>query len=437
MSIIQHHPAALRVAEAVLRDWIGLDAETIGRAALDRAVRGAIEAEPGCDDDTFAARLAGDSGLRDRLVEEVIVAESWFFRDPQVFELLRRQAIARAADTGREPLRVLCVPCAAGEEPFSVAMTLLDAGVDPSRFVIDAVDVSRAGLERAKAATYSANAFRGADLSFRDRWFRAAGGSWKLVDTIRHRVRFEWGNLLDDVFLSAAAAYDVIFCRNLLIYLTTDARRRTERALDRLLAADGLLVLGAAEPPILKGPWVPAASTSMFTLRRGPGPAPAAPFPRRPPQARPSAAVRGVPDGERAAAPPPEPGGPSTAAPRRQPAPPSPPAPAATTELDDAIREAGALANAGRHDDAIRLCQRHEQAAGPAAELSFLLAMLHQAADDADRAETCLHKTLYLDANHEEALLALALAATRRGDRALAEKYRQSAARVLARKGAT
>jgi hypothetical protein len=59
-------------------------------------VRGAIEAEPDCDDDTFAARLAGDSGLRDRLVEEVIVAESWFFRDPQVFELLRRQAIARA-----------------------------------------------------------------------------------------------------------------------------------------------------------------------------------------------------------------------------------------------------------------------------------------------------------------------------------------------------
>jgi chemotaxis protein methyltransferase WspC len=432
MSIIQHHPVASRVAEAVLRDWIGLDAETIGQAALDRAVRGAIEAEPGCDDDSFAARLAGDSGLRDRLVEEVIVAESWFFRDPQVFELLRRQAIARAVDAGRAPLRVLCVPCAAGEEPFSVAMTLIDAGVDPSRFVIDAVDVSRVGLERAKAATYSANAFRGADISFRDRWFRVAGGSWKLVDAIRHRVRFEWGNLLDDSFLPEAAAYDVIFCRNLLIYLTTDARRRAERVLDRLLAADGLLMLGAAEPPILKGPWVPAASTSMFTLRRGGGPAPAAAFPRRPPQARPSAAVRGAPAGERAAAPPSAPEDAATTAPVR---PAAPATPAAMMGLDDVLREAGALANAGRHDDAIRLCQRHEQAAGPAAELSFLLAMLHQAGGDADRAETCLHKTLYLDANHEEALLALALAATRRGAGALAEKYRQSAARVLARKG--
>ena len=293
MSIIQRHPAASRVAESVLRDWIGLDAETIGRAAIDRAVRGTLEGEPGCDDETFAARLAGDSSLRDRLVEEVIVAESWFFRDPQVFELLRRHAVARAAEPARGPLRILCVPCAAGEEPFSVAMAVLDAGVDPGRVVIDAFDVSRAGLKRAKAATYSANAFRGVDLSYRDRWFRAAAGSWTLVDTVRHMVRFEWGNLLDDTFLPEGAAYDVIFCRNLLIYLTADARRRAERVLDRLLTADGLLVLGAAEPPILKGPWVPAAATSMFTLRRTPAAAPAqAPASPPPPPFGPPTASR-------------------------------------------------------------------------------------------------------------------------------------------------
>jgi chemotaxis protein methyltransferase WspC len=63
--------------------------------------------------------------------------------------------------------------------------------------------------------------------------------------------------------------------------------------------------------------------------------------------------------------------------------------------------------------------------------------MLHQAAGDLDRAESCLHKTLYLDANHDEALLALALLATQRGDSRMADRYRQSAARVLARKGAS
>jgi Tfp pilus assembly protein PilF len=65
------------------------------------------------------------------------------------------------------------------------------------------------------------------------------------------------------------------------------------------------------------------------------------------------------------------------------------------------------------------------------------MGMLHQSAGDTDRAEGCFHKTLYLDADHEEAHLALALAARRRGDRAMAEKYRQSAARAAARKGAS
>jgi chemotaxis protein methyltransferase WspC len=326
-------------------------------------------------------------------------------------------------------------------------MAVLDAGVDPGRVVIDAFDVSRTGLKRAKAATYSANAFRGVDLSYRDRWFRAAAGSWTLVDTVRHMVRFEWGNLLDDTFLPEGAAYDVIFCRNLLIYLTADARRRAERVLDRLLTADGLLVLGAAEPPILKGPWVPAAATSMFTLRRTPAAAPAqAPASPPPPPFGPPTASRPP---QPPARPPAPPGGDRTGVeptvqPTVQPAgqqsgqqaPPLAP-PAAAVALDGVLREAGALANAGRHDDAIRLCQRHEHAAGPAAELSFMLAMLHQAAGDVERAEACLHKTLYLDANHEEAILSLALAATRRGDHAAAEKYRQSATRVRARKEAT
>ena len=438
MSIIKRHPATSRAAEAVLRDWIGLDVESIGRAAIDRAREATLEAEGNGDDESVAVRLAGDAALRDRLVEEVVVAESWFFRDPQVFDMLRRHAVARAAEPGRGPLRILCVPCAAGEEPFSAAIALIDAGVEPTRFVIDAFDVSRAGLARARTAAYSANAFRGADLTFRDRWFQATGSSWTPVGAVRDAVRFDWGNLLDDAFLPEAAAYDVVFCRNLLIYLTGDARRRAERVLDRLLADDGLLVLGAAEPPILKGRWVPAAATSMFTLRRGPVPAPAPTPPPYPPgggrrpavPARSRAPMPRQTDRDRGTEPPAPP--PADAAPLPAAAPVVPAA-----ALADVLREAGALANAGRHDDAIRLCQRHERDAGPAAELSFLLAMLHQATGDTDRAEACLHKTLYLDADHDEALLSLALAATRRGDRALAERYRQSASRVLARKEAT
>jgi len=100
------------------------------------------------------------------------------------------------------------------------------------------------------------------------------------------------------------------------------------------------------------------------------------------------------------------------------------------------LAEAGRLANAGRFADAIEHCEQHRSSLPPAAELFFLMGMLHQSAGDPDRAEGCFHKTLYLDADHEEAHLALALVARQRGDLSMAEKYRQSAARAVARKEA-
>ena len=105
--------------------------------------------------------------------------------------------------------------------------------------------------------------------------------------------------------------------------------------------------------------------------------------------------------------------------------------------LRDVLEQAGALANARRHLEALELCERHRASLSPSPELFFLMGMLHQSLGDLDRAEGCLHKTLYLDAAHEEALLALALLARQRGDTRMAETYRQSAARVFARKASS
>jgi chemotaxis protein methyltransferase WspC len=98
------------------------------------------------------------------------------------------------------------------------------------------------------------------------------------------------------------------------------------------------------------------------------------------------------------------------------------------------LEEAGRLANARRHLDALEVCEWGRSRIAPSPELFFLMGILHQSLGDLDRAEACFHKTLYLDATHEEALLALALLAQRRGDVRMAETYRQSAARALARK---
>jgi len=411
-------------AEDLLRDWIGLDAATIGQASVTRAVRDRMAAVGITDIDAYVAAAKADVAERDRLVEQVIVAESWFFRDRQVFEFVANLAATVAAIPGRSPVRILCAPCASGEEPTSVAMALLDAGLAPTQFLIDAIDVSHAALERARRGRYSANAFRNADASYRDRWFRMDGSAAVLDERVRGCVRYAWANVLDKGFAEGRDPYDVIFCRNLLIYLTPEARAAVERTLDRLLRPDGVLVLGAAEPPIMRGDWIPAGAASVFALRRGvhaaPGSASRAATTARPTAraaATTAARVKPVVETTPAAA-----VGPATEV------------PAAT--VADVLERAGALANARRHLEALELCEQARPGLPPSPELFFLMGMLHQSLGDGDRAEGCFHKTLYLEPAHEDALLALALLARQRGDVRMAETYRQSAARVVARKGA-
>lgn len=416
----------VRLAPLLAR-WIGLDTATVGAAAIERACRERMEATGAESLAAYVDRVAADAAERGELIEKVVVGESWFFRDAQVFEFLTRfvRQLARQADRG--PVRILSAPCAGGEEPFSVAMSLFDAGLASHQFTIDAVDVSQRALERAAAGRYSANAFRNADLSFRDRWFQTVSGASQVDPRIRQQVRLIHGNLLDEACvarLESGGSYDVVFCRNLLIYLDDAARGSMERTFDRLLAPDGVLLLGAAEPPIIRGGWTSAGETSVFALRRGAKPAqmPAArPLPRKP----------RTPARPRSVAPPATPAAAPAVAGSAAPLPAAP----APPDLDAVLRQAGELANAGRLADAVALCDDHQRQAGPSADLFFLTGMLHQSAGDLDRAEACFHKTLYLDGGHADALLALALIASQRGDAVMAEKYRQSAVRVAARGG--
>jgi chemotaxis protein methyltransferase WspC len=419
MTLPGSQPWSISPVERLLREWIGIDPGSVGTASIERACRRRMEARGLVDPQAYATLAGDDLTERDALVEEVVVAESWFFRDPQVFDFVARLAAALTTLPGRSPVRILSAPCASGEEPYSVAMALLDAHLAPEQFHIDAIDVSRAALERAARGRYSANAFRNADGAFRDRWFRTDGGHAVLSDIPRSCVRFAWANLLDPSFAAGRDPYDVIFCRNLLIYLDAPSRARVEAALNVLLRPDGVLVLGAAEPPILRGDWMPAGAASVFALRRG---TPAA-------RARPSAPPSSP-------SPRPQPGraGPSDRAARPSQAYHGGDAVVGAGDLAALLHDAGTLANQGRIADALAACERARREYPCTPELFFLMGMLHQAAGDLDRAEGCLHKTLYLDAAHDEALLALALLADQRGERRLAETYRASAARVLARR---
>lgn len=435
---------SLAQVEELLRTRIGLDPASAGPGIVAHAARRRMRLLGLGDGETerYARRIETSDDEFQELVEEVVIPESWFFRDELPFQLLgERAAGLLSAGSGRPWVRVLSMPCASGEEPYSVAMTLLDAGLAPDQIQVDGVDLSRSALERARRAVYSANAFRTGDLGFRDRYFERRPAGYELVPAVSRLVRFHHLNLLADDLLADAPPYDVIFCRNLLIYLDAPARGRVLGRVDRLLAPSGLLMLGHAESSSLLGErFRPAGPRGSFAFVRGGDPAP-------PVSASASGATGTLPPAPPVLPPPssgppiarlpaPAPGArPGASQTPRQATPPKvePPAEGAGIEARPPRRldEAAQFADLGRHDEAARLCEQDIHARGPNAPAYFLLGMVRQAAGDRAGAQACFEKAVYLDGRHEEALLALALLAQRRGDLTAAAHYRRRAGRAF------
>ncbi|MES2569149.1 MAG: protein-glutamate O-methyltransferase CheR, partial [Verrucomicrobiota bacterium] len=198
-------------------------------------------------------RLVCDSKAElQELIEAVVVPETWFFRDRKAFTALGQIASDQWWPAHPEGvMRLLSLPCSTGEEPFSMAMALQEAGLPLNRFCIDAFDISGHALARARRAIYGKNSFRGDDLAFRERFFEPHEGGHRLCDTVRGQVRFQQGNLLHPDFLAGSERYDVIFCRNVLIYFDRPTQERAITLLTRLLSSEGVVFVGPSESGLL------------------------------------------------------------------------------------------------------------------------------------------------------------------------------------------
>jgi len=239
---------SLTMIESLLEKEIGVSADAIGPEVIAKAVRLRV-AECGLADIKAYLNLVKTSKEEQgNLTEAVVVPETWFFRNKNSFAFLSNYVTGKWLTKHRgEHLRVLSVPCSTGEEPYSIAMALMDAGIGGDRFHIDGVDISEAALGRAESGVYTKGSFRGDDLSFRKRYFKPRGDAYQLNADVRKKARFIKGNLLDDSLFMDQEPYDIIFCRNLLIYLSLEAKRRVFEIMDQLLARSGILFLGHAE----------------------------------------------------------------------------------------------------------------------------------------------------------------------------------------------
>lgn len=218
----------------------------LGPVARDEGLAGVPE---------LLARLkAGASAaLIQRCVEAMATHESFFFRDGAPFEQLASEVLPRLIEARRSArtLRIWCAACSSGQEPYSVAMVLQELGPQLAgwRTEIVATDMSEAILAKAKSGLYSDfEVRRGLSDERLKRWFARDGASWRVAPALQQLVTFRPQNLLHGA--SGMGQFDVIFCRNVLIYFDVAQKRTILGELARTLADDGHLFLGSAETVI-------------------------------------------------------------------------------------------------------------------------------------------------------------------------------------------
>lgn len=406
-----------RAIQDILRQKLGLDASTIGPGVIASAVHDRMAACKLTDAAAYEALLRQGTELQE-LINAVVIPETWFFRDSEPFRLLQKHAIDKWWP--RDPsgkLRILSIACSTGEEPYSIAMALLDAGLTALNCEIDAVDISTRSLGIARNAVYAPWSFRSQDLSFRERYFSPlADGSkeYKLDSNVGRIVNFIHGNILDPLFFANREPYDVLFCRNLLIYFDREGRQAAIRTFDRLLKPDGLLFVGHAETlEALSETFESARHPHAFAYRKASRKTPREPVrtssaveTSRARLVRPRAEVQ-----------------PARHAPERNPA------------REPALNEARRLADQGKLREAAIVCERQLAQTPADADAHCLMGIILEALGDQAHAETCYRRSLYLNSQHQEALWHLILLLEGKGERAQAEVLRQRVGRLKARAG--
>jgi len=404
--------------ENLLNKTMGLDPAAVGSNTIERAVRmrmvrAGLEQMP-----DYWNQLRNSNVELQELIEAVVVPETWFFRDREVFAAMVR-LVTEEGLHGRptEPLRLLSVPCSTGEEPYSMVMALLDAGFSAWQLNVDAVDISAQALARAKCGEYRAYSFRGENLAFRERYFRPTENGYSLPAWLLDLVSFQHGNLLSAGFRFRQDTYDVIFCRNLLIYFDRTAQERALRILGSRLAPGGFLFVGSAEAFLAaRSGFTPVNQSMSFAFRKTAAkPAESRDLLIRRPKT--PASRHPDPRAKRAI--------------KTDLSPVSTPAPSLPGMID--LETGRRLADAGRLQEAAQLCESYLQQQGLSSEAYYLLGVVRDALGDLEGAAECYRRTVYLEPEHMEALMHLALLVEKQGDIGDAQRLRERVRRLQGR----
>jgi chemotaxis protein methyltransferase CheR len=197
--------------------------------------------------------------LRDKIIEAITTNETFWFRDLHPFgilsEVLFNQYAEEIKSGKRSKIKVWCSACSTGQEPYSIAMTFLEflrknPSLSTEHIEILATDISSTVLYLGKLGRYNSLAIsRGLSDEFRRRYFNKSEKVWTIKDKVKNMVRFQKFNLQDD--FSHLGKQDIVFCRNILIYFSSEFKQNILKRIARQLSPDGYLFLGASESIIM------------------------------------------------------------------------------------------------------------------------------------------------------------------------------------------
>ena len=460
---------SLAKIKTMLQEVIGLHPTSIGDTSIERAIHHRMQAlgiatSGAKGEREYLRRIQRDKEEFDELVEEVVVPETWFFRNVFPFEALSSYlpGLKENGPANRgEELKILSLPCSTGEEPYSIAMVLMEKDLSIGKFSIDACDVSQRAIRKARRGIYGQHSFREEYRGLRDKYFQRTRAGYVLDASVKKKVSFTRTNIIADELDHMRAKYDVIFCRNLLIYFDRPTQARVLKKLHRMLKPRGILCVGHAEAAQVTRDYFSPLNFSMaFAFSKISEGTEA----ERPPAGKlPSlqngntlkelqstfhhlvglvekdqALGRRLSRGKVLAQTLAE-GAPAIEkkiskvkkASRKRVRQQAPEAPAGET---DTLEQVSHYLELGRLNEAATLCEDYLKKNPESGDAYYYLGLISQRKGSPGGAESLLKKAVYLDPAHHLALARLAELAEKRGDSAQAKDYRRRQKRAMRRK---
>ncbi|MBM3844966.1 MAG: hypothetical protein FJ405_01600 [Verrucomicrobia bacterium] len=234
--------------QRILRRTLGLDPAAVNLSDFEQAVAARMAQHGIRSRVRYMEILRCSRKERQSLVETVRLPQTSFFQDPETLSSLKRWVACHwLPRPSKKPLRLLNVPATTGEEAYSLAITLLESGLQAHQFHIDAVDVNDRALRIAASASYPASAMVTAPESLQDRYFLREQNGFRISGAVRSQVSFLKTDL--EGSKSMSGPYDIIFGRRLMRFFAASAQGRILRGLEKALKPGGLLIVGGKPEP--------------------------------------------------------------------------------------------------------------------------------------------------------------------------------------------